>query len=42
MGTGLGLAVSYNIIKSYQGDILVENKPGGGTIFRVRLPLYES
>jgi PAS domain S-box-containing protein len=41
-GTGLGLAVSYSIIKGYQGDILVENKPGGGTIFRVRLPYYES
>jgi signal transduction histidine kinase len=41
-GTGLGLAVSYNIIKSYQGDILVENKPEGGTIFKVRLPYYES
>ena len=42
MGTGLGLAVSYNIIKSYQGDILVENRSGGGTVFRVRLPYYES
>jgi PAS domain S-box-containing protein len=41
-GTGLGLAVSYNIIKSYQGDILVENRPEGGTIFKVRLPYYES
>jgi PAS domain S-box-containing protein len=41
-GTGLGLAVSYNIIKSYQGDILAENKPGGGTVFKVRLPYYES
>jgi PAS domain S-box-containing protein len=41
-GTGLGLAVSYNIIKSYQGDILVENRPEGGTMFRVRLPYYES
>ena len=40
-GTGLGLAVSYSIIKGYQGDILVENKPGGGTIFKVRLPFYE-
>lgn len=41
-GTGLGLAVSYNIIKSYQGDIVVVNKPGGGTIFKVRLPYHES
>ncbi len=41
-GTGLGLAVSYNIVKSYQGDILVENRPGGGSVFRVRLPYYES
>lgn len=41
-GTGLGLSVSYSIIKSYKGDILVEPRPGGGTIFRVRLPYYES
>lgn len=41
-GTGLGLAVSYNIIKSHQGDVLVENRPEGGSIFRVRLPYYES
>ena len=41
-GTGLGLAVSYNIVKSYHGDIVVENRPGGGTIFRVRLPYHES
>ncbi len=41
-GTGLGLAVSYSMIKSFQGDILVENKPGGGTIFKVRLPYYEN
>lgn len=41
-GTGLGLAVSYDIIKGYQGDIVVENRPEGGTIFRVRLPYHES
>ncbi|HSB31087.1 MAG TPA: ATP-binding protein, partial [Candidatus Sulfobium mesophilum] len=41
-GTGLGLAVSYNIVKSYQGDIIVESRSEGGTIFRVRLPYYES
>lgn len=41
-GTGLGLAVSYNIIKGYNGDILVENKPEGGTIFKVRVPYCEN
>jgi signal transduction histidine kinase len=41
-GTGLGLAVSYNIIKSYQGDIVAENKPEGGTVFKVRLPSHET
>ncbi|GAB4488730.1 MAG: hypothetical protein OHK006_19510 [Thermodesulfovibrionales bacterium] len=41
-GTGLGLAVSYNIIRGYQGDILVSNRPEGGTLFKVRLPLYEN
>ena len=41
-GTGLGLAVSYNIIKSYQGDIIAENNPVGGTIFKVRLPFHET
>jgi len=41
-GTGLGLAVSYNIIKGYQGDIIAENKSEGGTIFRVKVPHNES
>jgi len=41
-GTGLGLAVSYNIIKGYQGDIIAENKSDGGTIFRVKVPHNES
>ncbi|MDP2156489.1 MAG: ATP-binding protein, partial [Nitrospirota bacterium] len=40
-GTGLGLAVSYNIIKGYQGDIIAENKSDGGTIFRVKVPHNE-
>ena len=39
-GTGLGLAVSYGIIKKHGGDIAVESKVGTGTTFTVRLPLY--
>jgi signal transduction histidine kinase len=38
-GTGLGLAVSYNIIESHGGVIGVESVPGHGTTFTVRLPV---
>ena len=39
-GTGLGLAVSYGIIKKHQGSILVESAVGTGTIFTIKLPLH--
>jgi len=38
-GTGLGLSVSYGIIKNHHGDIRVESKPGVGTTFTVELPI---
>ena len=38
-GTGLGLSVSYGIIKNHGGDILVESKVGQGSIFTIVLPL---
>ncbi len=40
-GTGLGLAVSYSIIKSFGGDILVESELGKGSTFRIVLRFYE-
>lgn len=38
-GTGLGLSVTYNIIKSYNGRINVESEPGKGTCFSIFLPV---
>ena len=40
-GTGMGLAVSYNIIKDLNGDISVASIPGEGTTFIIRLPMEE-
>lgn len=38
-GTGLGLWVSYGIIKSFQGNIEVQSKPELGTKFTIKLPI---
>lgn len=39
MGTGLGLAVSYGIIRDHDGEITVKSAPGKGSTFTVWLPL---
>ena len=38
-GIGLGLSISYSIIKDHGGNILVESEPGKGSIFRLELSL---
>jgi len=38
-GVGLGLAISYGIIKEHNGSILVESQVNKGTTFTVRLPI---
>lgn len=41
-GMGLGLAVSYGIIRRHEGAVEVESEIGHGTSFRIRLPIAES
>ena len=38
-GTGLGLGLSYDIIKAHGGEIKVETKEGEGTEFIIQLPV---
>jgi len=38
-GTGLGLWVSYGIVKSFQGDINIDSTPGEKTTFTITLPI---
>jgi two-component system NtrC family sensor kinase len=41
-GTGLGLSVSYGIIKNHKGTIKVESTIGSGTTFTIELPIYRA
>ncbi len=41
-GTGLGLFLSLNAVRSWGGDILVESTPGKGSMFEVVLPAIHS
>jgi signal transduction histidine kinase len=38
-GTGLGLSLSYDIIKAHGGEIKVESKQGEGTTLMIQIPL---
>ncbi len=38
-GTGLGLAVTYGIVREHSGTIAVASQPGRGTRFELRFPL---
>jgi two-component system C4-dicarboxylate transport sensor histidine kinase DctB len=40
-GLGLGLSISYGIVREFGGDILVDSVPGTGSTFRVVIPLMD-
>jgi signal transduction histidine kinase len=39
VGTGLGLSLSYDIVKAHGGEIKVETKEGEGSEFIVQIPI---
>ncbi|MGD9974149.1 MAG: PAS domain S-box protein [Desulfatirhabdiaceae bacterium] len=40
-GSGMGLAIVYGLVKTHEGAISVDNKPGVGTTFHVLFPVVE-
>jgi signal transduction histidine kinase len=40
-GTGLGMMLTYNIMRKHNGDIWLESKLGEGTTFLISFPLAE-
>jgi len=38
-GTGLGMSISYGIVKKHGGDIQIHSEPGKGTEFLVAIPI---
>lgn len=41
-GVGLGLAVTYSILKNHEGHITATSTPGEGTVFQIYLPALDN
>jgi len=41
-GTGLGLSATYGVVQDHQGQISCHNRPEGGAVFVLRLPVAAS
>ena len=40
-GTGIGLAICKKIVETHKGTIIAENRPSGGAVFTVQIPITE-
>ncbi|MCA9140551.1 MAG: hypothetical protein KDB00_27455 [Planctomycetales bacterium] len=40
-GVGLGLSVSKRIVDVHGGELFAEDRPGGGTVFTIKLPMSQ-
>ena len=40
-GTGLGLSLSYDIVKAHDGELKVDTKEGEGTCFIISIPIIK-
>jgi signal transduction histidine kinase len=40
-GTGLGLSATYGVIQDHKGQITCYNRPEGGAVFEIRLPVLK-
>lgn len=38
-GMGLGLSIVKRLVEAHEGHVSAENRPGGGSVFSIRLPL---
>jgi len=39
-GTGLGLSLSFDVVKAYGGELKVESKEGESAEFVIEIPVY--
>jgi len=40
-GTGLGLSIVHGIVRDHGGEITADNRPEGGAVFTIRLPIRQ-
>ena len=38
-GLGLGLSIARRLVEAHDGTVLAENRPGGGAVFSLRIPM---